>query len=114
MTRKSVSWENAANELPFHSHNALLARNDHCAAIGRDIWAEAPLLSQQESDMKKAKRDTAGHEIGLTPVRKIESFCVIIRCVHMRGIDQDEAFTELNRRGLYLTADQARQAGKGV
>lgn len=47
----------------------------------------------------------------LTPVREIESYAVIIRCVWERGATQDEALDELARRGLYLSEDQASQAG---
>lgn len=47
----------------------------------------------------------------LTPVRDIESFAVIIRCIYCRGVDQKEALDELARRRLWLSEDQAEQAG---
>ena len=49
----------------------------------------------------------------LTPVGKIPSYAVIIRSIHERGAAQKEALTELDRRGLYLSADQKVQAGLG-
>ena len=39
------------------------------------------------------------------------SFVIIIRCIWERGQAQKDALTELNRRGLWLNADQKRQAG---
>jgi len=47
----------------------------------------------------------------LTPVEQIPAFAVIIRCLHERGETQQEALTELRRRGLWLTEDQKRTAG---
>lgn len=47
----------------------------------------------------------------LTPVRNIPSYAVILRATHERGETQREALLELNRRGLWLTADMKRQAG---
>ena len=53
-----------------------------------------------------AKRKTV-----LTPAREIPSYAVILRAIHERGAAQAEAFLELNRRGLWLTADMKAQAG---
>lgn len=47
----------------------------------------------------------------LTPVDRIPSYAVIIRAVHERGAVQYEALAELKRRGLWLSAEQKRQAG---
>jgi len=46
----------------------------------------------------------------LTSVREIPAYAVIIRAVHERGRTQREAFSELERRGLWLSPDQKRQA----
>lgn len=48
----------------------------------------------------------------LTDVRRVQSFVVIIRCIHERGENQSAAFAELNRRGLWLTPEQLEQAGR--
>jgi hypothetical protein len=47
----------------------------------------------------------------LAPVQDVPSFAVIIRAIHSRGTTQREALEELHRRGLWLNADQKRQAG---
>lgn len=47
----------------------------------------------------------------MTPVDKIDSYAVIIRCIYERGPTQDMALRELARRGLWLSEDQAAQAG---
>ena len=47
----------------------------------------------------------------LTPVRSIPSYAVILRAIHERGETQREALLELDRRGLWLTADMKAQAG---
>lgn len=47
----------------------------------------------------------------MTPVRFIQSYAVIIRAIHERGPVQQEALDELKRRGLWLNAEQAKQAG---
>lgn len=47
----------------------------------------------------------------LTPVAEIPAYAVIIRCCWERGVNQQEALAELNRRGLWLSPDQKRQAG---
>lgn len=47
----------------------------------------------------------------LTPVHSIPTFCVIIRAIHERGPTQDEAIAELKARCLWLSEDQAEQAG---
>lgn len=47
----------------------------------------------------------------LTPVRAIPAYAVITRCIWERGPTQAEALKELDRRGLWLTDDQRRQAG---
>jgi hypothetical protein len=46
----------------------------------------------------------------LTPVREIPAYAVIIRAIHERGRTQREAFSELERRGLWLGPDQMRQS----
>lgn len=47
-----------------------------------------------------------------TPVRKLEAYQVIIRCIWERGPIQSEAFNELNRRGLWLSPDQLKASGR--
>lgn len=47
----------------------------------------------------------------LLSVRHIPSYAVILRCIHERGRTQRSALRELDRRGLWLTADQRQQAG---
>jgi len=47
----------------------------------------------------------------LSPVREVSAAAVIIRCTTMRGPDQAEALAELDRRGLWLSDYQRRQAG---
>ena len=47
----------------------------------------------------------------LTPVTKIPAYAVIIRAIHERGPSQRDALAELDRRGLWLSDDQKRQAG---
>jgi hypothetical protein len=49
--------------------------------------------------------------VKLTPVREIPAFAVIIRCIWERGATQREALEELDRRRLWLSGDQKRQAG---
>ena len=48
---------------------------------------------------------------GYNPVDKIEAYAVIIRAIHERGPTQEEALDELKRRGLWLSEEQAQQAG---
>lgn len=47
----------------------------------------------------------------LTPVTEIQNFAVIIRAIHERGETQREALAELDRRGLWLSAEQKISAG---
>jgi hypothetical protein len=47
----------------------------------------------------------------MTPVRQIISYAVIIRAIHERGQTQVDALVEMARRGLWLSADQKKQAG---
>lgn len=47
----------------------------------------------------------------LTPVDQIPAFAVIVRCCWCRGQDQADALAELERRRLWLSDDQKRQAG---
>jgi hypothetical protein len=47
----------------------------------------------------------------LTPVEKIPAYAVIIRATWERGETQADALAELARRGLWLSADQRKQAG---
>lgn len=47
----------------------------------------------------------------LTPVNKIPTYAVIIRCVHERGETQREALAELAARGSWLSDEQKVQAG---
>lgn len=42
---------------------------------------------------------------------KLPSFAIIIRCIHERGPTQVIALNELNRRGLWLSPEQRKQAG---
>lgn len=44
-------------------------------------------------------------------IATFQSFAVIIRCIHDRGELQQVALAELNRRGLWLSAEQKKQAG---
>jgi hypothetical protein len=44
-------------------------------------------------------------------ITRAQSYVVIIRTIHERGGSQAAALAELNRRGLWLTTDQRRQAG---
>lgn len=46
-----------------------------------------------------------------TPVSEIKAYAVIIRAIHCRGPDQEDALDELARRRLWLSEDQAKQAG---
>ena len=48
---------------------------------------------------------------GYNPVDKIEAYAVIIRAIHERGPTQEESLDELKRRGLWLSEEQAQQAG---
>lgn len=47
----------------------------------------------------------------LTPVKNIPAYAVIIRAIHERGPVQEEALDELARRRLWLSEQQAEQAG---
>lgn len=47
----------------------------------------------------------------LTPVADIPAYAVIIRCIWERGPVQEAALAELNRRGLWLSAEQRAAAG---
>jgi hypothetical protein len=47
----------------------------------------------------------------LEPVSAIPAYAVIIRATWERGAVQAEALAELNRRGLWLSDEQKRQAG---
>lgn len=42
---------------------------------------------------------------------KVQSYVIIIRCIHERGQSQLDALEELKRRRLWLSAEQAQQAG---
>lgn len=42
---------------------------------------------------------------------KLKSFCLIIQAIHERGKTQVIALDELNRRGLWLSPEQRKQAG---
>ncbi len=44
-------------------------------------------------------------------VEKIPSYAVIIRAIHERGEIQKAALREMERRGLWLSDEQKRQAG---
>lgn len=47
----------------------------------------------------------------LTPVDRIPSYAVIIRCCWCRGAEQQAALAELDRRRLWLSPEQRVQAG---
>lgn len=51
------------------------------------------------------------HNTILRPVRDIPAYAVIIRAIHERGPAQADALAELERRGLWLSDAQKRQAG---
>lgn len=44
-------------------------------------------------------------------IRKIPNYAVIIRAIWERGDAQQEALRELQRRGLWLSDEQRKQAG---
>jgi hypothetical protein len=47
-----------------------------------------------------------------TPAIRIDpAYCIIIRSIHCRGERQRLALAELDRRGLWLSAEQKLQAG---
>ena len=46
----------------------------------------------------------------MTDLRKLQSYMVILRCIHERGEAQAQALAELARRGLWLTDAQRREA----
>jgi hypothetical protein len=43
-------------------------------------------------------------------IARAPSWIVILRCIHLRGAAQDEAFAELSRRGLWLSPEQKLQS----
>jgi hypothetical protein len=43
-------------------------------------------------------------------LRDTPAYVVIIRAIHERGTSQREALEELDRRGLWLSEEQKRQA----
>jgi hypothetical protein len=47
----------------------------------------------------------------LSPVDSVPAYAVIIRAIHERGQTQEEALDELARRRLWLSEEQASQAG---
>ena len=47
----------------------------------------------------------------LDPVESIPAYAVITRAIWERGETQRQAVAELQRRGLWLTTEQRRQAG---
>jgi len=59
---------------------------------------------------RRVLRRRYGRAARLTPVREIPAYAVIIRAIHERGRTQKEALAELDRRGLWLTEEQKRQA----
>lgn len=65
---------------------------------------------QLEAQGAKYFKETSPRRKLLTDVKKIPAYAVIIRAIHERGRTQKEALTELHRRGLWLTAEQQRQA----
>lgn len=87
-----------------------------------------PGLVKRETYDTRADRDTAldimrkgGHPdampvdpVELDPVTEIENYAVIIRCCWCRGEEQAEAMRELDRRRLWLSPDQKRQAGQAL
>ena len=44
-------------------------------------------------------------------LEKLPAYAVIIRALHSRGESQQAALAELNKRGLWLSADQKKIAG---
>lgn len=42
---------------------------------------------------------------------KAQPFIIIIRAIHERGPNQDQALSALKARGLWLTDEQKQQAG---
>jgi hypothetical protein len=63
----------------------------------------------------RANRKRTRKPVKLTPVRDIPHYAVITRAIWERGATQAEALAELDRRGLWLSPDQRKQAGlKGL
>jgi hypothetical protein len=61
-----------------------------------------------------ARRNTDDHYIArdkTDAIRRDPAFCIIIRSIHCRGERQRLALAELDRRGLWLSAEQKLQAG---
>jgi hypothetical protein len=48
---------------------------------------------------------------GLYPVQSIPNYAVILRAIHERGEVQQAAMKELERRGLWLSDEQKKEAG---
>lgn len=64
------------------------------------------------SDLRgKTMRETVQLIDMAIQANKSQSFAIIIRCVHERGMSQRIALRELNRRGLWLSDEQKAQAG---
>lgn len=61
--------------------------------------------------MSKAKTDDDYIAYDLKTIRTHESYQVITRAISCRGERQRLALAELDRRGLWLSSDQKRQAG---
>lgn len=59
----------------------------------------------------KTMRETISILNWAAKAHKLPSYCVIIQAIHERGPRQIAALDELNRRGLWLSADQRKQAG---
>jgi hypothetical protein len=47
----------------------------------------------------------------VSKLRNLPAYAVIIRCIHERGAAQEEALDELAYRRLWLSEEQADQAG---
>lgn len=89
----------AARERVLVASRNAVRRGRVTSELGRAVRALAKLESTPSTRAK------------LTPVADIETYAVIIRCIHERGEVQAEALAELERRGGYLSEEQRRQAG---
>lgn len=106
---KPPRWKFSYKHPKVFSSDAILHRFPHKRGINssdRKEYCGGPTLIEVRV-AKKALPITPE----ITPASEIDNASVILRAINQRGPIQQEALTELSRRGLWLTAEQKQLAG---
>lgn len=80
----------------------------------RGLWSYSGQGGVGSSDIRKrgdTMRQTKQRIYLSIKFHKLPSFAVIIQAIHERGATQQAALRELAKRGLWLSADQKKEAG---